>query len=203
MTARDEQRQATRARILEVATNLLVERGYAALTTVAVQKAADVSRGALLHHFPTMQDLTQALVANLVQLNEAAARETAERIGGAIDPVERALRALHETMTRPPAQAEFELWAAARTDSALAAVLVTAERKAGRDLYRVVDELFGPDIAAHPRYPIVRDLTITMVRGLAIARVVHGSERAADRTIGHWADTVRTMLSLGSGSSTE
>lgn len=196
MTTRAEQREATRARILDVATNLLVEQGYSALTTVAVQRAADLSRGALLHHFPTMRDLTEALVANLVQLNEAAARETAARIGPTADPVERALAALRDTMTGPPAQAEFELWAAARTDADLAAVLLTAERKAERDLHRVVDDLFGADIVAHPRYPAIRDLTITMIRGVAMARLAGASEKSAVGTLGNCALAVKAVLGM-------
>ncbi len=199
MASRDEQKRATRARILQAATDLLVHRGYSALTTVAVQQAAEVSRGALLHHFPTMQDLSQALIENLVQLNEIAAREAAARIGATADPIERALVALYKTMTRPAAHAEFELWAAARTDPALAVVLRQAERRAGRDLLRVVDGLFGAEITMQPSYPVVRDLTVTMLRGLAITRVLHTSNAAINTTLGHWADAVRTLLGSAYG----
>ncbi|MBA0046700.1 TetR/AcrR family transcriptional regulator [Mycobacterium sp. NPDC050853] len=198
MTSREEQKQATRARILHAATELLVARGYSALTTVAVQEAAGTSRGALLHHFPTAADLTRALVANLVQSNEAAARAAATRIGGSVDAVDRALTALLETMTRPAAQAEFELWAAARTNRELATVLVEAERQAGRDLRRVVDDLFGSEVVAHPRYSVIRDLSITMLRGLALSRSLRTSDRSVRATLGHWADTVRTLLTLSS-----
>lgn len=196
MTTRADQKQATRARILDAATNLLVEQGYSALTTVSVQQAAGLSRGALLHHFPTMRELTEALVANLVQLNEVAARESAEKIGAAADPVERALTALHDTMTRPPAQAEFELWAAARTDADLAAALLTAERKAGRDLHRVVDDLFGPVTLAHPRYPVVRDLIITMIRGVAMGRLAGASDKSAAVALQNCALAVKAVLGM-------
>lgn len=196
LTTRDAQKRATRARILDVATQLLVERGYSALTTVAVQHAAGLSRGALLHHFPTIHDLSKALIANLVELNEQAARTAAARLGDSADPVQRTLTALHETMTRPPAQAEFELWAAARTDPDLAVVLLAAERAAGRDLFHVVDDLFGPLITTHPRYPVVRDLTITMLRGTAIARVLHTSDKSVETTLRHWADAIRVLLAF-------
>lgn len=194
MVSREEQKQATRTRILDAATELLVVRGYSALTTVAVQEAAGVSRGALLHHFPTAADLTRALVANLVESNEAAARTAATRIGGSVDAVDRALTALFETMTRPAAQAEFELWAAARTGTELAAVLIEAERHAGRDLRRVVDDLFGPEIVAHQRYPVISDLSIAMLRGLALSCSLRASERSVRLTLTRWADTVRMLL---------
>ena len=54
MTLRDAQREATRHRILDAATDLLIADGYSSLTAQSVQTAAGVSRGALLHHFPNM-----------------------------------------------------------------------------------------------------------------------------------------------------
>ncbi|MFE7723850.1 TetR/AcrR family transcriptional regulator [Nocardia rhizosphaerihabitans] len=194
MATREEQKQATRARILDAATDLLVRRGYSALTTVAVQEAAGLSRGALLHHFPTIAELSKALVQNLVQRNEQAALAAAARFDADADPVDRALAALYESMTRPAAQAELELWAAARTDPDLAAALQHAERAAGRDLVRVVDELFGPEVVAHPRYPVIRDLTITVLRGTVAGRVLHTSEKSARATLREWAAIVRTLL---------
>lgn len=194
MPTRDEQKAATRARILDAATELLVDDGYAALTTVAVQKAAGVSRGALLHHFSTIAELTSALVAHLVAANELAAHRIAARIGPSADPVERALTALYETMTRPQAQAELGLWAAARTDAALAAVLVDAERRAGRDLHRVVDDLFGPEIVAHERYPAIRDVSVTMLRGLVVAQALQGKERTIRRSLSRCVATVRLLV---------
>ncbi|NEW39907.1 TetR/AcrR family transcriptional regulator [Nocardia cyriacigeorgica] len=197
MPTREQQRTATRARILDTATQLLVERGYAGLSTLAVQEAAGLSRGALLHHFPTIHALTAALVEHLVQLNEVAARAAAESIGDSADAVDRTLTALLDTMTRPPARAEQELWAAARTDPDLATVLRDSERRAGRDLYRVIDTLFGQEITAHPRYPAIRDLTIAILRGIVVAHPLRTSTQTEIHTIRHWADTIRTLLPRG------
>ncbi|RJQ79441.1 TetR/AcrR family transcriptional regulator [Pseudonocardiaceae bacterium YIM PH 21723] len=194
MTTREEQKQATRAHILNSATTLLVERGYRALNTLAVQRAAGLSRGTLLHHFPTIQALTGALVGHLVELNEAVTQRAAEQLGPDIDPVDRALRALHLAMTSPSAQAEQELWMAARSDTELVGVLREAEREAGRDLQRVVDDLFGAEIVAHPRYPMICDLTITVLRGIAAAQPLRTSSRAAEQTLATWAVTIRTLL---------
>ncbi|MBF6206807.1 TetR/AcrR family transcriptional regulator [Streptomyces gardneri] len=194
---REEQKRATRVRILEAAADLLAEQGYRALSTLSVQRAAGVSRGALLHHFPTIGALIAELVGHLVARNEAAVREVATGLDAGADPTVRALTALYESMTRPAAQAEFELWAAARTDPALAEALRAAERKAGRDLHRVVDTLFDPDIVAHPRYPAVRDLTIAILRGTAMSRPLRTTERAATATIDQWAQAMNVLLTQG------
>ncbi|BDU02032.1 TetR/AcrR family transcriptional regulator [Nocardia sputorum] len=195
---REERKRATRVRILDAAADLLAEHGYRELSTLSVQRAAGVSRGALLHHFPTLGALIGELVGHLVARNEAAVREAAAGLDHGADPVLRALTALYESMARPAAQAEFELWAAARTDPALAEALRTAERNAGRDLRRVVDALFGPDVVAHPRYPDVRDLTIAILRGTAISRPLRSSERAATATIDRWAEAMTVLLAQNS-----
>ncbi|GAB1515237.1 TetR/AcrR family transcriptional regulator [Actinophytocola sp. KF-1] len=194
---RTAQREATRRRILQVAVDLLVERGLAATTTVEVQRAGGFSRGALLHHFPTREAMLGATIRTLMEHNEAAVRAAEAEVPAGLDRVERAVRVLCRTVTRPAFAAELELWAAARTDTALRDVLRHEEKRARVDLYRVVGEVFGPDLVSAERYPLVAALTVQFLRGLAISDVLRG-ERGAERLVTGWAEVVRTMLE-GSG----
>src|SRR5262245_27303772 len=50
---REEMRRKTRALIVDAAVELLIEQGYAATNGLKVQQRLGISRGALLHHFPT------------------------------------------------------------------------------------------------------------------------------------------------------
>ena len=52
-----ERRAATRAKIMEATVRCLAEFGYAATSTPLVARLAKVSRGSLLHQFPTKIDL--------------------------------------------------------------------------------------------------------------------------------------------------
>jgi TetR/AcrR family transcriptional repressor of nem operon len=52
----------TRERILEAATTLVVDRGFAATTVDAVLEAAGTTKGAFFHHFPSKASLGHALV---------------------------------------------------------------------------------------------------------------------------------------------
>jgi len=194
VTLRDAQREATRHRILDAATDLLIAEGYSSLTTQSVQTAAGVSRGALLHHFPNMQELTAALVSNIVVRNEAAVRSAMSRQDPSVDTIENSISALYSALTQPPFQAELELWSAARTDPVLAEVLRESERVAGRDLQRVVHDAFGPEIVASENYSQIADLTVLMLRGLALSRAVHKSDASARRSISQWAGVVRLLL---------
>lgn len=64
--------QATRDRLLDAAETVLVEHGASALTLEAVAAQAGVSKGGLLYHFPTKDQLAAGLVARAVQRVDAA-----------------------------------------------------------------------------------------------------------------------------------
>src|SRR3954471_14184773 len=57
-----ERREETRRRLLDATITVLVEQGYARLTTVEVAKRAGVSQGAIFTHFDTKADLLCASV---------------------------------------------------------------------------------------------------------------------------------------------
>src|SRR3954469_18234781 len=83
---------ATRAALLDAAVDCLVERGYAATTTIETARRAGVSRGAQLHHFPTKAQLLATAVEHLFDRRRAeflaalaAIDPAADRLDAAID----------------------------------------------------------------------------------------------------------------------
>jgi AcrR family transcriptional regulator len=189
---RAAQRDATRQRILRVAVDLLIERGLAATTTAEVQRAGGFSRGALLHHFPTREAMLGATIRVLMEHNEAAVRQAEAAAPAELDRVERAIRVLCASVVRPSFVAELELWAAARTDASLRDVLRREEKRARVDLYRVVGDVFGADLVADERYPLVSSLTVQFLRGLAISDVLRGER--SERLVADWVAVVRAIL---------
>jgi AcrR family transcriptional regulator len=53
---------ATRRQIFEATVRCLTSGGYGAVTNIRVAEEAGVSRGAMMHHFPTQQDLIVATI---------------------------------------------------------------------------------------------------------------------------------------------
>lgn len=99
---REQQRQATRARLLAAARELFVERGYAAATLRDVAERAKVAVGTVFVHFP---DKSALLAASLDDELERTLRAAFSRLPKK-PPLDRLLhlaRALYRMYARAPA----------------------------------------------------------------------------------------------------
>ncbi len=192
---RAQKHAATHEKLLEAAVQVLVDEGVARTTTLEVQKRAGVSRGALLHHFPTHAELLSATVARLVQMNEAAVWEEAKALSDMPDPVERIIRTLANAFAHPSFATELELWAVARTDGALRDSLRVAERRARESRDRVVQKLFSP-LAANPRMTRVAELSTEFIRGLTLTTILRKDAIKRENLIREWIGVAQHMLKL-------
>ena len=82
-----EKGQETRRAIIETATRLFAEHGYAAVSIDTVLAACEISRGALYHHFASKEALLEAVfeaveidVTNKVLARAASARGAVEAV---------------------------------------------------------------------------------------------------------------------------
>jgi AcrR family transcriptional regulator len=98
---RSERAEATREELLRVARELFAERGYAAVGTEEIVRAAGVTRGALYHHFRDKRELFR-------EVHESLERELVERVGASMDGIrdpiellEVGLRAFLDECTEP------------------------------------------------------------------------------------------------------
>ena len=87
---------ATRAELMRVARDLFAERGYAGVGTEEIVARANVTRGALYHHFADKKDLFRAVHEELEQELMAS---IGERIAGIDDPWELAVTGVRAFLT--------------------------------------------------------------------------------------------------------
>jgi AcrR family transcriptional regulator len=157
----------TRARILDAAMRLFAEVGYHAATNAMIADAADLTRGAMLYHFATREELVEAAVQHIelarARLFEAAAHASA---APGLDASEAAIDAYWTLLHETPFVAFAELEAAARTEPMLKARLAAAQ--AAFDRAQVGDR-FGAlaQAGADPRFQTSRDLGRFLLEGLA------------------------------------
>ena len=80
-----ERAEATRAALMTAARELFTERGYAAVGTEEIVRRADVTRGALYHHFADKRDLFRAVHE---QMEGEIVSAIAARMDATADPLE-------------------------------------------------------------------------------------------------------------------
>ena len=171
-----QRRDETRRALLDAAVESLIEVGFARTTTLEVQRRANASRGALLHHFPSKTELLVAAVDHLAEmrareLKMLAAALPDERAGRA--RTEAVLELLWQCFSGTFFQVAMELRTAARTDPELRPVLVTAERALRDRILSQARTLFGKDVSEHPGLERALDFTLQFMIGAAMTAVLH------------------------------
>ncbi|WP_428523150.1 TetR/AcrR family transcriptional regulator [Roseibium sp.] len=192
-TAQQTKSNRTRGIILSSAVEILVEKGLPKTTTLEVQKRAGVSRGALLHHFPTHADLLSMTISRLIEFNENAVWSEAEKLKDIADPLTRSVRTLANAYAHPSFVAELELWIAARADPALRTALRSAEQDAIADRDRVLTQLFE-GLLDQPGAEKAIGLTIEFIRGLTISSLLRNDQTLRNQLIEDWIETLRNLL---------
>ncbi len=183
--------------MLDAAVESLIEVGFARTTTLEVQRRAEVSRGALLHHFPSKAELLVAAVDHLAEMRARELKQLASVL-----PEERAGRArtdaviglLWQCFSGSFFQVTMELRTAARTDAELRPVLVVAERQLRERILAQSRTLFGKDVAEHPGLERALDLTLQLMIGAAMSSVLHKEGSLMDDLIDDWKALFPTVL---------
>ena len=135
-----ERRKQTRAKLLEAGTAVLVEQGAAGFSTVAVADKAELSNGAVFNHFDTRLDLLAATVEHsLAELRESFAQSFT--VVGADATATELLTILWQAMSRPEQTAVVEVFAQARTNPELQALLTPIVEDHHRHIKTLVDFL--------------------------------------------------------------
>ena len=194
----------SRALILDAAVNCLAEKGYANTTTLAIQARAGVSRGRLLHHFPSRDALlvaaAQHLARNRLIDGERWGAEfpddTRNGVGGDRERVVQATERCWSTFDQPYFWAAVELWVACRTRPELRETLRPEEHRLGAAIRQTIAAMYGPKLSAHPNFPAVRDLLFTSMRGVAMTYTFDAREHAADRHLPIWIDAAIALLGV-------
>lgn len=170
-----ERTASMRARVLDATVECLVEKGYVGTTTTAVVSRAGVSRGAVLHHFPTKQALvTSAVEYVLDKRNAAFVRRFApslppRRDEGFIDAM---VQALWTEVNGPMFYAWLELIVASRTHPELRASVAAIAERWTETTDQGFRQIFGlPREAGRHPHALAPLFTFMTLYGLALEKI--------------------------------
>jgi AcrR family transcriptional regulator len=187
----------TRARILDAAMRLFAEVGYHAATNAMIADAARLTRGAMLYHFASREELVEAAVAH-IELERARLFEQAgsQPHPPGVDAAEHAIDAYWALLHETPFVAFAELEAAARTDPMLRERLAAAQSAFD---HAQVGARFGAIIqaGADPRFQTSRDLGRFLLEGLARGAMTYDEDARRQRLLTVVKRAVRALNRKG------
>jgi AcrR family transcriptional regulator len=190
-----ERSASTRARLVAAATDALHRLGYAAASTNLVADLAGVSRGAMLHQFPSKALLMAAVVQASFEADYRAYRQA---LRGIADPLEQLLVISDIAWVQfrsPSGIAQTEIWMATRSDPELAAAVLP-----------VHDQMFARSFEEQARRFVaagLRDMqaarmflyhNVALLRGLSLEHVLGTPRDVLDASVERMKQTVRDVV---------
>lgn len=112
-----ERSAAMRSKLLDATIESLFEVGYFHTSTVAVTERAGVSRGAMLHHFPSKADLIMAASQHIVELRREMHNDRLGKLTTEREKFLYLIDVLWEAFQTPSGIARIEIMVGARSDT--------------------------------------------------------------------------------------
>ena len=171
---------ATRLQIVEATLRCFSKLGYFHTTTPAIADEAGLSRGAMLHHFPSRMDVVRAAVEHLHAKRLKAFRAAVDGLPAGENRAHAALRAHWEQLRHPLYAVFIELYVAARTDPELADILAPAEEAFIRELRATAREVVPEWRDRGRNFDIGYDLVICALQGMALNMLRQGATEPSE-----------------------
>jgi AcrR family transcriptional regulator len=172
----------TRGRILDAAMLLFAEIGYHGANNAKVAHAAGLTRGAMLYHFASREDLVEAAIGHIQTQRNALFEAAAKDMEPGEDVSEHAIESYWTLLHTVPFVAFAELESVARTDVTVRERLAAAQEafdraQIGGQTTALVNAGVGP------RFQTTRDLARFMLEGLARGSVTYDGDDRVRRLL--------------------
>lgn len=192
-----EKSAMTRKAILDAAVTCFVEQGYSRTTTALIAEYAGVSRGAMMHHFPSRLAVIKAVVDHLHQMRLQEYMELMKDIDTPDASLSRAairksVEAAWKYVNLPSFVAYQELLAASRTDPELSSVLERVERDFENHFFETVKNVF-PHWEKLNVLELANDVVQFSMQGMALSHMSTHKQQRAKRMIEHVTDQLETL----------
>lgn len=163
-----ERTASTRAKVIDAAIVCLHRLGYSLTTTTLVAEEAGVSRGAMIHHFPTKTDLMLAVVQDVFERDAEHYKQSVLNVSP-LEWMRRVSSTVWEVVSRPAGVAVMEIMLASRSDLELAAKLRTIQTQIDSEAHEwIVERHVAAGVRERPDGEAIHRLVVAAARGLAL-----------------------------------
>ena len=183
-----ERSHETTSSLLEATLACIKDKGLINTSTTEVARRAKVSRGALLHHFPTKEELiAEALRSLLLRETEEAERAANSVVEDSLT-VDQFLDFVWERFSGDLYMVSMEFVNAARTDPKIKAALVPVGQDFNEAYGRIWEKIDGPsdDPVVQMRQKVEITAIMCLARGMATQTIWRDDPDLFRATINYW-----------------
>lgn len=191
-----ERTDTTKRKLIDAAIKVMRERGYGGLTTLEVAEVAGVSRGALLHHFPSRHDLVVATMKYMNDLVLAESRRRADdAAAGSMEPIEGVIRDAKDFFFSDFFFVSLAIAVGDAREEDLRRLTAPLSRESRFAVEAAWLDAFVARGVERELASRVLALTLSIVRGFSIRVFIDDNRTRFDEVLGTWKDMVRLYLS--------
>jgi AcrR family transcriptional regulator len=168
----------TRESILDGAIDCYAKLGYSKTTTSTIVNSANVSRGAMAHHFSSLADVVQAAAEHIKNKRLADSRRRFSKLENLQSEKSRveAIRIYWKWLLTKEATAYYELREVSRTDKELNKVMTGISEEFDGEYRKIIEELF-PELDENPELETLsEDMLQYLLEGMAMDYRVRGKK---------------------------
>ncbi len=173
-----------------------MEYGYSRTTTTLIAEKAGLSRGAMLHHFPSRLAVVRAAVEHLHSKRLRAFRKAVTKTATDGDHVRQSVEAYWSHVRHPMFVAFFELAVAARSDKELASILRPAQEAFEREWHQAAVDVFPEWRGRGEKFDLALDLSRYVLEGMAISFLTHKETERDQRVLSYLDEKIRELAGL-------
>jgi len=191
----EERSTETKKRLLEATIDCLNELGYNKSGTVEIARRAGVSRCALMHHFPSKHDLIVATAEYHWNRIAEEVRNLAMTMHGGQLSLDAFIDGIwNKVFLIRGSSATIEMIIAARTDSKLRRELVPMLNRLYSNYDEIWSQFFHNSGVSPERIEMLFDLTIELLRGMTLQRVLKDEPEYYQKFLDSWKTIIATCL---------
>ncbi len=191
----DRTREA-RDRLLTAAIEVLMEKGYAGLTTKEVATRSGLSNGALMHHFNSKAELVVAATAAVYEVAIERGQRVAKSSKAVKDPVAGFITDSLSVYFDWPFVAALEVIIVARTDVELMEQILPVMQHYRETTNEVWLQVFRAAGFSAKQANTILNLTLNLVRGMAINRLWRHDDSYYRQLLKDWTGLIKSAISV-------
>ncbi len=198
-TATGRKSQAERSarmqeRILTATLDCIHNYGFQNVSTNVVVRHAKISRGALLHHFPTKESLIAASVELLLEEEIALVREKAGAYHNHELTIDDFVDFLWERFSGRLFMITIDFLSSARTDPALREAILPHSLGFHKSLNEIWSQFFAIKGSQPAEIELLLNTTLCLMRGMGVQTIVRSDSQYFDSITDYWKRLLRETL---------